>query len=226
MAEKLEEKVKITDKPLAPGENAAPAPVTPAKPAAPAKAAVAPKRPKAGRPPGAPNKPKPAAPAGAVEMKARRRAPSQYVDTKAALNRLSEETAEVIKKHNAEHPGDKWELSLIRPGATTPKLSAELCSSVFESGAELLGGAMGVDSRPTDAAVKEVGKKWAEASAYLPEFDPRWMAFGMAIAATFGALAPMIAENKARKMGIIPSGEHIGPHDIAEGKLGGGGTSV
>ena len=152
-------------------------------------------------------------------MRAQRKAPEAIVDTKAALDRLTDDAAKLTARHNELHPGDQWEVKVVPKAAAAPKLSPEVCAALFGQGAEMLGGALGVDSRPTPQAAGEVGKAWSEASRYLPEFDPRWMAFGMAIAATLGACGPMLAERKLRAVGAIPAGVHIPPHAIANGEL-------
>ncbi len=163
-----------------------------------------------GRPPGARNHPK------AVEpiAKARRKAPADYVDTKAALSSLAKDAKTVAEKHNREHPGDKWQVKIEPAGERKPNVPPEMCATIFSYGTDMLGVAIGVDSRPTPEAVKGVGKAWSAASAYI-DFDPKWIAFSLAIIATLGACAPMLAESKARKMGLISAGEHIGPHDLA-----------
>lgn len=195
----MNKKKKKPDKPEQPTEPKEP---TEPKPTTEPKAEKPPKEPKKrGRKPGSKNKPK----SEKVPRK-RRKAPTEYTDTKAALKGLASDFNVVAKKHNKENPTDKIELldaklKSKRDSVPKPLIPASACEAVVVTSFEMVGQMWEVTTRPDEASVKACAESWAVASGYLEELDPKYVAIGMAGVTTFACMVPMYREKRARARG-------------------------
>lgn len=197
---KKKEKDKPTQ-PTDPKEPAEPKPTTDPAAEAPAEPKV---KGKPGRKPGSKNKPK----SEPVPRK-RRKAPEEYRDTKAALKGLAKDFNVVAKKHNKEHPDDQVALAdegLKKGSKTPPKplIPATACEAVVVSSLEVLGQMWDVQTRPDEKSVKACAEAWAQASGYLEEIDPKYVAIGMAGVTTFACVMPMYQEKRLKAKGEWP----------------------
>ena len=132
---------------------------------------------------------------------------SAIVDREHAMKRDAENYNVLARAHNAEHPDRAAPLiDLASCAGLAPMFSAEQCAMMGTTGAEMLGQAWGIRTRPKPEAIVSWGHAAAEASKFAPQVPPVWVAVGGLVLCTLIAVAPMY---KAREM--VRRGEREDP---------------